>query len=230
MLIIVDQKIPFKAKEALKKHGELLELSTTDITYEAISGHPDIFFTQVKDQLIIAPNLPQNYIDILDKHQLNYVLGEEAVGEKYPVSSKYNVVCNDQYLIHNFRNTDSVITQTGEDHDLIHVDQGYTRCNLISLNKNAYLTSDKGIAKVLDRYHLSNVYVNPKSIELPGFNHGFFGGCCGVYEQKLFVLGSIDQLEEKSALRKFLEVNEIELIELYQGPLFDGGSILFLST
>tara|TARA_Y100001954_G_scaffold232473_1_gene283809 strand:+ start:345 stop:1031 length:687 start_codon:yes stop_codon:yes gene_type:complete len=228
MLIIVDKKIPEEAKARLKHYGELLELETNGITYNAISGHPDIFITKALDKWIIAPNTPNYVKDILREREIDFVEGEEAVDEKYPQSSKYNVVCTSTHLIHNFRNTDSIITRKCEDLDLIHVDQGYTRCNLIPLTNDAFISSDKGISKVLDRYGIENIYVNPKGIELPGFTHGFFGGCCGIFDQKLFVIGKIDHLENAKEFREFITSKNIEIIELYNGNLFDGGSILFL--
>lgn len=228
MLIIVDNKIPEKAKNELKKLGELIELSTNGITYEAISGHPDIFFSKLGNQLVVAPNLPTKYFKILEENKLDYLLGEECVGEKYPASSKYNVVCNEKYLIHNFRNTDAVITNYAEDLDLIHVEQGYTRCNLVSIGKCAYISSDKKTSKILARYKLDCFLIDPFNIELAGFSHGFFGGCCGIKEDKLYVLGSLNQLNEADELRSFLRTKNIEVVELHEGSLFDGGSILFL--
>ena len=99
---------------------------------------------------------------------------------------------------------------------------------MIPLTNDAFISSDKGISKVLDRYGIENIYVNPKGIELPGFTHGFFGGCCGIFDQKLFVIGKIDHLENAKEFREFITSKNIEIIELYNGNLFDGGSILFL--
>ena len=228
MLIIVDKKIPEEAKARLKHYGELLELETSGITYDAISGHPDIFITKALDKLIIAPNSPDYIKEALYKHEIIFIEGEEPVGEKYPQSSKYNSVCTSTHLIHNFRNTDSVITRICEDLDLIHVDQGYTRCNLIPLLNDAFISSDRGISKVLNRYGIENICIDAKGIELPGFSHGFFGGCCGIFDQKLFVIGKIDHLENAKEFREFITSKNIEIIELYNGNLFDGGSILFL--
>ncbi|NQT78040.1 MAG: hypothetical protein HQ565_10020, partial [Bacteroidetes bacterium] len=179
MLIIVDKKIPQDAKKLLSHYGELLELQTSGITYEAISGHPDIFFHQINGKLLIAPNLPEAYKEILSRNGLEFVVGEQAVGKKYPASATYNAVSTGSHLIHNFRHTDAAITAMGEDADLIHVDQGYTRCNLIPINDHHFITSDHGIQRVLEGFEKECLYVDPKGIILEGFKHGFFGGCCG---------------------------------------------------
>jgi hypothetical protein len=227
MLIIVDKKIPQDAKRALSHYGELLELQTSGITYEAISGHPDIFFHQINAKLLIAPNLPEEYKQILSRNGLEFVAGEQAVGKKYPASSTYNAVSTGSHLIHNFRHTDAVISAMGGNAGLIHVDQGYTRCNLIPLDDHHFISSDHGIQRVLERFEKDCLYVDPKGIILKEFQHGFFGGCCGLHQGKMFLLGTLDHYPEGDRVEQYLSGLQIEIIELYNGPLFDGGSILF---
>lgn len=230
MLIIIDKKIPRQAKDALLKYGDLLEIETTGITYEAISGHPDIFFHDTGKELIVAPNTPQKYLAILSKKGISYISGEQPVGEKYPASSVYNAISTGNLLIHNFRNTDSVITSRLEDADLIHVDQGYTRCNILALDEDHFITSDEKVKRVLDRFDKNCLLVSPEGIILNGFKHGFFGGCCGIYQKKVFIIGSLKKYNEGDKVSEFLQANDFEIIELYDGQLFDGGSILFIGN
>ena len=230
MLIIIDKKIPQQAKEKLIEYGDLLEIETSGITYDAISGHPDIFFHYTGKELIVAPNTPGRYISVLDEKGIEYMHGEQPVGEKYPASSAYNSVSTGNLLIHNFRNTDSVITTVLEDADLIHVDQGYTRCNILALDEQHFITSDEKIKRVLDRFNKDCLYISPEGILLPGFKHGFFGGCCGILGQKVFVLGSLKKYDEGEKVSEYLTSKGYEIIELYNGQLFDGGSILFIGN
>lgn len=235
MLIIVDQKISSGAKEKLSEYGELLEITTEGITYPAISGHPDIFFCQAANKLIAAPNLPEQYFEQLNKKGIDYITGEFPVGAEYPASARYNAVVTPNHLIHNFRHTDFMITRTLEDLNPIHVDQGYCRCNLLPLKDYHFITSDAGIFKVLKGLQPSgwspdgrNLLVSPEGILLEGFPHGFFGGCCGVWEDKVFVNGSLRLYKEGDEVRKFLEKHGYEIIQLDNGPLIDVGSIIIL--
>jgi hypothetical protein len=226
-----------EAKQRLSSYGELMELGTEGITYPAISGHPDIFFCQSHDKLIVAPNLPKHYFDQLNANGIEYIVGELPVGMEYPASSHYNAVANENYLIHNFRHTDFIITRTLQDLTPVHVDQGYCRCNLLPLKEDHFITSDEGIFKVLMRLHLRDsisetpsqpsIFVSPGDILLEGFPHGFFGGCCGVREDKVFINGSLKHFKEGEKVRDFLEDLDYEIVELFQGPLMDGGSIIF---
>jgi len=228
MLIIIDQKISPKGKQKLATFGEIMELATESVTYPPISGHPDIYFCQSPDKLIIAPNLPKQYFDQLKEHNIDFISGEFPVGQKYPASARYNAVATENYLIHNFRHTDFMITRALEDLTPVHVDQGYCRCNLLPLKEDHFITSDKGIYKVLKNLHLDVFYASADDILLDGFPHGFFGGCCGVWEDKVFINGSLKSLPEGEKVRKFLEDLNYFIVELTDVNLVDVGSILFI--
>lgn len=230
MLIIVDHRIPNEAKEKLSRYGELMELKTVGITYPAISGHPDIFFCQGPDKLVVAPNLPASFDEKLVKEAIPHIKGEFPVGEKYPQSSAYNAVVTDRYLIHNFRNTDFMITRTFEDQLPVHVDQGYCRCNLLALKDDHFITSDEGIHKVLKRHTKNVLQVTTKGILLEGFQHGFFGGCCGVFEERVFIIGGLKNYDDGNKVEVFLKSLGYEIVELYDGPLVDGGGLFFINV
>jgi hypothetical protein len=228
MYIIIDKKIPKEAKNKLSQFGKLMELETSDITYDAISGHPDIFFHQMGNTLFYAPNLPDKFKQLLAQEGIHAISGEQDVGAKYPASSSYNAVSTTGLLVHNFRNTDASLTITADDANLIHVDQGYTRCNLLALDDDHFITSDNGIQLVLHRFDKDCLYVNPAGIKLEGFDHGFFGGCCGILDKEVFILGALHSIPDGNAVRKYLGKNGYTITELFDGPLFDGGSIIFL--
>jgi hypothetical protein len=228
MLIIVDKKIPDQAKEKLSYYGEILELETNGITYEAISGHPDIFFFKAGIKLIAAPNTPGEFLEKIMQHEVPLLKGLKPVGANFPATASYNAVCNEKYLIHNFRITDIKILSEYISASKISVHQGYCRCNLLSLRNNCFITSDKGIQYILERNKIKSHYVSPESIILPGYKHGFFGGTCGIAEDKIFFLGNLRFYRDGRRVKKILSNLDYDIIELYNGPLYDGGSITFI--
>ena len=235
---IADSRMPEEAKKNLKKLGDVLFLNPTETTYKSISAHPDIFFFQTKDGLVYAPNAPKRIIKELKKRKIKLTEGKKEVGKKYPETVPYNAVGIGDTLIHNLKHTDSMILSLYENH--IHVNQGYTRCNLVALNENAFITSmeDYKTTRLQDYKEVAEtqrhrdaefkvLYIDPKQIKLEGHNHGFFPGCCGVWKNNLIVCGSTKHLKEKEELDKFLEDNYFNLIELYDGELVDVGSVFF---
>lgn len=228
MLIVVDKKIPEKAKIKLSDFGEIIQLETENITYKSISGHPDIFFCKTDNDLILAPNLPDKYLNILFENKIYFIKGEKFLKNKYPETAYYNAVVNNDFLIHNLKITDKAILDRCRDKNLISVKQGYCRCSLLPLKNNNFITSDKGIFKKLKSQGINVLFVSSDEVILPGFSHGFFEGGCGVFEDKIFILGSLKYHKEKEIIKSFLENLDYKIVELYDGPVFDGGSILFL--
>lgn len=227
MLAIVDKRIPEQAKKRLAEEFEVVEFFSTGITYEAISGHPDIFFCKLDQMLFVAPNIPNLFVDILEKNKIDFVFGNKEVGLNYPDTATYNAVCWNNLLIHNLKFSDEKMLGNFEPSARVHVNQGYTRCNLLPIN-NSIITSDIAISKIMEQLGYESLYISPEGIDLPGFKHGFFGGCCGIFKNKVYVLGNLTLQENWLQALKYMEKMQMEVVQLYENALFDGGSILFV--
>ncbi len=229
MLIIADKRIPEKAQEQLRSFGSLFELESSGIVYPAISGHPDIFMCNTGSSLIVAPNAPAELYHFLTAHHVSFQRGTAKLGNEYPATSNFNAVVTEKYLVHNLKHTDKSILEACQEKIHIHVNQAYTRCNLIALNEADFITSDKGIEKALKKQMLNVLYFDPAGIVLPGFVNGFFGGCCGINGNNLFITGSLKYYKQKDSVMDFIKNCRSGLIELYDGKLFDAGGIFFIN-
>ncbi len=227
MISIVDKRIPDTAKEKLSQLGNVIPICTEGIVYDAIKGHPDLFFCKTDDKLIVAPNLPAKYFNILKKENIPFIKGGKPVGDMYPYTAHYNAVISKSYFIHNKKVTDPVLLNTTKDKQYIHVNQAYTRCSLLPLHDDKFITSDMGIYNVLQKNGTDVHWFSPEGISLPGFIHGFLGGALGIMENNIFILGSLSKYKSGNQLRELLEKYGYQITELYDGPLLDGGSIIF---
>jgi hypothetical protein len=228
MLIIVDKKIPAEAKEKLSAYGSLLQLETEGILYPAIAGHPDIFFCKTPQTLVVSPSLPDNYIRKIKEIKQEYVTGNHTSHIPYPASVHYNDAVSDHYLVHRLEYTDPAILQNCHTLIKIPVKQAYTRCNLLLLNHDHYITSDPGIHRNLQLATLDGIFVSATGIILPGFLNGFIGGAMGLLNETVFINGNLSHYQDGETVRAFLEDLEYRIVELYDGPLIDGGGILFI--
>lgn len=228
MIVIADKRLPGEAKAKLSEYGTLIEMESSGIVYEAISGHPDIFLCQIGNELIVAPNTLQSIVDQLSANNIHFRFGEKMLGQNYPKTAYYNAVVTEHLLIHNLKITDAEILKFSENKEKLNVEQGYTRCNLISLNESGFITSDKGIEKTLLNSGKNVLFVEPSKIILPGFKNGFFGGCCGINENQLFISGSLNYINNGLQIREFAASCGFQIIELFDGPLIDGGGIFFV--
>jgi hypothetical protein len=230
MLIIVDKRIPEASKIILRTYGDLIEFDSNNVVYEAISGHPDMFICQIDNKLIISPSAPTEIVNQLHKSNIELVYGILPIGMKYPETAKYNAVITNKSLICNMKVADRAILDICVNRTPIHTNQAYTRCNLIALDDDNFITSDKSIERALLNKQLNVLFVSPESIILKGFKHGFFGGCCGVYEKKIFIIGRLNHFSAKESVISFLTNAGYTIVELYDGPLIDGGGIFFMKS
>lgn len=255
--------MPLPAKETLRTFGDVFELSTRGITYDTISGHPDVFICQaistgwssafngqqsipfavplspevpgsqlsaLNSQLIVSPSIPAESITWLEERGVQFLPGQLPTGPTYPGSASYNAVVTDRFIIHNFRYTDPAITSVFDDRELIHVSQGYCRCNLLPLKEDHFITSDEGIFKILRHYSLDVLLVSPEGIRLEGQKNGFIGGAFGVMGDWVFVCGMLDMFPEGNKIRQYLQKIDYHIVELYDGPLVDVGNIVTAGT
>jgi len=228
VLIIADARFPEAVKKKLETFGSLVCFSAPEIVYDSLSGHPDIFLCQTPSGLIAAPNTPKRIIDGIKKFKTKLITGTLPVGRTYPASARYNAFVGENLLIHNTAITDHSILQSTLGHQVIRVKQGYARCNLVSAG-NLFITSDRGIEKAMHETGRDVFFVDPAVILLPGQKNGFFGGCAGYFNHRLYIAGNSGFFGEGPLLKQALEKRGIELIELYDGPLWDGGGIFFVT-
>jgi hypothetical protein len=223
MLIFIDKRAPDQAKKKLLHWGRVVEFETNGIVYNAISGHPDIFMYQWPGGLVVSPDLPQHYLELLSGYDI--ITGTKRCGMKYPDTAPYNALYTPYGLLHNVHISASEILSTHKKH--IHCSQAYTRCNTIQVG-DVILTSDKGIENILKMENIPVFYISPEKILLEGFRHGFFGGCCGISGNSFFICGSLKYFEEGDKLHDLITSQGFRIEELYQGPPVDVGGILFM--
>jgi len=229
MFAIVDKRSPEKSIQNLSKYvSDIFLFETFNTTYNSISGHPDIFIYQQNNTLIIAPNSPKEFINFLNSKNIKFEFGKSFIGNDLENCSNYNCVSSEKYFFHNLKFTDEKILELNKNKIQINLNQAYTACSLLVLPDNTFVTSDKGIFKVLENNNLNVSYFSPEKIKIFDHKNGFFGGTCGFVEKKLFFNGNVDLHENGKIIRNLTEKLEIEIVNLNDVYLYDGGKIFFV--
>ncbi|MDR2962042.1 MAG: hypothetical protein LBU90_00135 [Bacteroidales bacterium] len=229
-ICIVDSRAPQAALARLAQEFEVLPFRTQNITYEAVSCHPDVFLFQYSDTVILAPNIPHKYKEFLHKRGVSFTEGSTVIDETFSTSVAYNCAATKEYFFHKRGLTEEKILQCFKNHDFIQLPQAYTRCSMLAIENCAFITSDNGIEKVLQSRNFDVCYIRPQEISLPPYSHGFIGGCMGIFERKIYLLGALDFLPDGEMLRTFARAYDYEIVELYEGKLYDGGGLFFLKS
>ncbi len=229
MYAIVDKRTPQDAKANLAKYvDDLFEFSSNHITYNAISGHPDIFMFQDSKTLIVAPNSPKDLLSFLDEKQVEYTFGTTPVGETLNESVPYNCLASNTYFFCKKGKPDTSIQNHCATKKLVNLPQSYTRCNMFCIGDNRIITSDMGIVKAMKNNVMDAFYFDPKQIKITDHKYGFIGGTMGRMDNKIFFLGDI--LMHKDGKRLYEHINSVdkEVVCLGKDYLYDGGGIFFV--
>lgn len=229
MYAIIDKRTPKEVKKNLEKHtDDIFEFSSEGITYNSISGHPDIFLFQDVDKLIIAPNTPSDLINFLDTKKINYSFGLKPVGKSLDDSVLYNCLVTNDYFFCKHGKPDILIQENCSKKTPINIPQSFARCSMFNIENNI-ITSDRGIVKVLEKNNIDYCYINPSQIAIKEYKNGFIGGTMGLSNNKVFFLGNLLKHSDGMALHKFITDLKKEVVCLGSDYLYDGGGIFFVS-
>lgn len=228
MIAIIDARSPKIAIDNLANFcSDILLFESKNITGNSISGHLDIFIFKDEKYTVVAPNTPPQVFDFLNKHKIDFSIGETQIGESLNASAPYNCVTSSDYLFHKKDFTDSVICKLYNDKTFINLPQSFAACSIIKFDDNYFVTSDKGIKNVMDKNNIVCEYFSPERISIFGHKYGFLGGTAGITDSKIFFNGNIQKHEHAKVILDAAEKFQFEIISLHQNFLYDGGRILF---
>ncbi len=226
MLIIAGADIPGEVINRLRKEGKLLLLKSSNVLPDYLSCHPDLFLFSYKKTIVHSPETPVEILNEISAAGYKLIKGNKP-GIKYPECARYNVATGCGYYIHKKDITTPEIVELCAGLEFINVKQGMTRCSALLFGEKYFLTSDRKIDRELSGRGLRGVFVEPGQIVLPYKNYGLIGGCCGVSGNTVYFIGSLEYLREEEEIKNIITEGGFTYRELYQGPMFDGGSILF---
>lgn len=229
-IYIVNSQVSDYTRAFLCKFGTVAEVSAHPTLAIPEKHHADMQFSRIDRHTLVCDPLTS----IKQTIGLDIIQGSIPLKEKYPENISYNILRFGDYVIHNTKHTAAeVIFEAQKRHlKIIHTKQGYAGCSSISVplknGETLIISSDKGLISTLNKLNDQNIHTeyfeDTKSILLPGYDHGFIGGCCGYDEELgLLIYGKINgQLKELSDEYKF------PISSVFDGPLTDIGGILVM--
>ncbi|HWQ80326.1 MAG TPA: hypothetical protein VN381_15975 [Anaerovoracaceae bacterium] len=218
-------------KERLRiKKYELIEVKKTDAVYESISAHCDIYLCKIYNELVVAPVQAPLIRDELLRCGISYYQGVDRVGYRYPANIRYNAAQVGRHLIHDTSHTDPAILNIARElgMKLIHVKQGYSKCNLVVVDDNSVITSDLGLAAAMEKNGIDILLISPGHVDLPGLPYGFLGGASGKVDYEIIFNGNLSAHPDFEEIEKFIRQRDLRVTWFEEYPLEDIGSIIQL--
>jgi hypothetical protein len=211
----------YLSKEANPQFTSYLEtqgyqiISVWDSPYldRGIASHADLIICKMGNR----PNSP-------------LFIGDPSIPKSpYPLDIPYNAACTGTYFIHHLAYSDNDLLQKAKEMgmNLIHVRQGYTKCNTIIVNENSLITSDHGIYNTLeDHADIDCLLVQSGHVCLPGYSTGFIGGATGRIGDCILFHGNLKAHPSYVQIRQFIETRGLEPVWFPEFPLTDIGSVI----
>lgn len=159
----------------------------------------------------------------------NVVTAKNSLKSAYPADCPLNCVMIGKILLCNTKTVDQSLLRycTNNRFEIIHTEQGYTKCNTCIVNDEAVITSDLSIYTAL-KGKVDILPVEIGHIELTGYQYGFIGGATGLIDKdKLAFAGDLSLHPSHERIEAFLKNHQVEPVSLLPGKcLMDVGSIL----
>ncbi|QEK12507.1 hypothetical protein FQB35_09310 [Crassaminicella thermophila] len=231
LAVIIDGRTPQILTNKLKNMSiHIVKTPFCKELYDAISYHPDILLHPVDGKdFVVAPNVYEILKEPLKKLGLNVIKGETFLLRNYPENIAYNIARVSNFAIHNLKYTDKVTLKLLEKSgvEFIHVKQGYSKCSICVVSEKAIITSDRGIAKKVEKYGIETLLISPGYIDLPGLSYGFIGGISGfIGKNKLAFSGHLRNHPDYERILDFLSNQQVEPVFLDDKKPIDIGSII----
>lgn len=225
MKIIVAGNISQDIKDNLELLGFTVYLSPfCDNVLPPIGYHPDMQAVFINGTLICNPDLIEEYRKIISCSDTKILKGGYGVQSNYPKDVAYNVKVIGDTVFHNFRYTDSVLTDFTANNKKVNVTQGYTGCSMCRAGDRAVITADTIIHQKALEAGMSSLLITPGQIMLPGFDTGFIGGASFYCDGTVYFFGDIMSHSDGKEIVGFCNSNGCDVVCLGNGILFDYGS------
>lgn len=229
--VIVNRSLDMITYSALKNKKLTLLKSDNNLSVQKdLAFHPDLQICHLgENNFVVSLENYDYYKELLPN--ANLIKGDRKLYFKYPNDCYYNSVFLGENLICNKKCTDNNILDYAKvkKYRIIDVNQGYTKCSVLPLNKSSVLTSDLGIKETLEQFDFDVFYIDPTQIYLAGYNNGFIGGCGFMMsENELFIAGNISKAKEFNNLIEFLRKLKINLYYIEKIPIMDYGSFIVI--
>ena len=237
-IAIVDTRISYDAHRKLMISGyRVLTLPPFSKLSEAVASHPDMLIKKIGNEYISYADYCEEASYVFSDLSLlcrgtgvRFTFTADEVAPTYPGDVGLNALEIGGKL---FCRTDSASelmlrSAKAQGLEIVNVKQGYPACTVLKLNEEAAITSDKGMARVLEEHGIRVTVIEPGDISLPPHEYGFIGGAGEVDGDRLYLFGDPSTHRDGEKIVKAAEAEGLRVIALSSAPLCDLGGILFV--
>ena len=224
-LCAVGEEFPQVREQLVQQKIEIFTVPVNPKLSDPVKCHPDLQLGVLAGDRIAIGKGERG----LQKRLVE--LGFTTIESEFPLSSHYPqeavldfVSLDDRIIGHEAILRKNRLLNNSQ---TIDVKQGYTKCNAAIITQRAMITSDPSIANACRANNMDVLLIRSGFIELPGYDTGFIGGCCGlIAADQLAVCGDLHTHPDCECIHEFLHKYNVSVLQLADGTLKDIGGII----
>ncbi|GHU81488.1 hypothetical protein AGMMS50284_1420 [Clostridia bacterium] len=193
------------------------------------SYHADLQCLHTHDNNVIVLQNNDYIVKQLEENNINYTICKSKGEDIYPYYILLNAAIIGDFILCKEIAIDPLVKEFAKENDkkIINVNQGYARCSTAIVSENAIITSDNSIIAAAKELEIDVLKIKKGFIDLPGYNYGFIGGCCGKLDKDtLLFIGKIEEHPEYKKMKSFADNHNVNLLSLTNEPLLDIGGFI----
>ena len=208
-----------------KQNVETFIIPKNDKLSDEVSCHADLQLGLLDGNTVVVGKNETQLRNRLEKLGFNVLESFLELENKYPMEAQLDFLALENTIIANSKIIEKM--QLLKKSQILHINQGYAKCNIAVVNSKALITSDNSIAKVCQNAGFDVLQIQSGYIDLDGYDTGFIGGCCGlISENCLAVCGDLQTHIDYVKIKNFLNKYNISVLKLFDGNLKDVGGII----
>ena len=201
---------------------------------KGVSSHPDMLVFFIDDKFLCTRedyNEAKSVFSRIEALGYSPILCDEIHREDYPNDVIFNALMLGDVVMGLSESMSLTLKQTLAEcgKKIINVKQGYTKCSVAKISERAIITSDKGISKAAISNGIDVLTISEGHVILEGYNTGFIGGACGVFGDTVYFCGDLSLHPDADKIEDFCKKHKKSCVSLSNEPLFDVGSLFFIT-
>lgn len=233
-IALVDCRIPDIMENVISEYAEsIIRLPAFSQLAAPVASHPDMLIFPFGRKLLTW----KKYRDVnaslfmrIESLGFETACISEDASDTYPHDVRLNCVLMGNTLIANAHTVSADIITAAEQKglQLLHVNQGYTKCSVAPIGENALITADASIERAARQLEIDVLKITEGHVGLNGYNTGFIGGASGAYSNKLLFCGQLSSHPDAAKISEFCLRHGKAPVSLTNAPLYDYGTIIIL--
>lgn len=229
MRLIIGEKYTDEIRELTELGCNVITFKPNPYLDEEINSHADINFFNCNNGNIVLSDAVKGETEPFLK---DFSLVEcNGIKSPYPSDISLNCAIIGRYLLCNTKHVAEEIKLlcSSNNIELLHTNQGYSKCSVCVLNDRAVITESSTIASLLKNYQIDVLQIRQGYVALSDKHYGFIGGASGMVDDTtLYFSGDISAHPDYNRIIEFLYKYNIKPVFNKSRKLSDFGGFIKL--